>query len=372
VEEYEDLMRRCTLESLGNRVAAFVSSSLGAWAFLFACGGHRIPLAEPAAPLTSPTRLCGANEGLPACRGAVETEDLLRGPVALLGMADTPSGMQGAKLLTLRAHGRRGDVVLRAKWRAESTGDLLNEPRKELAAYAVQKLFLDESEYVTPPTVAYCFPVAEYARFDADAKPTFPGTDCIFGYASYWLEGVQTVNAARGSGQLGKGKGIWDAALFERDPEYRESVEDSNLLTYLINHGDAHGEQFVLQRFPRGLRAYVVDNSIAFRSIKNPMLLLRQDWSQIQVPALSRSAITRLQKLSPADFARLGNISELALSNGTLVNVRPSSPLASDGTTISWTGSRLRIGLTQGEIALVEAQTKDLLGRPDLDRLVSH
>jgi hypothetical protein len=71
------------------------------------------------------------------------------------------------------------------------------------------------------------------------------------------------------------------------------------------------------------------------------MLLLRQDWSTIQVPALSRSAIARLRNLTKADFARLGNISELVLRDGTLVNVRPSSALASDGTTISWTGSRL-------------------------------
>jgi hypothetical protein len=279
--------------------------------------------------------------------------------------------MQGAKLLTLRAHGRRGDVVLRAKWRAESTGNLLNEPRKELAAYAVQKLFLSEDEYVVPPTAAYCFPVAPYSRFDAKAKPTFPGADCIFGYASYWLEGVHTVSAARRAGQLGKGDGIWDAELFQRDPEYRDSVENSNLLTYLINHGDAHEEQFVLQQFPRGLRAYVVDNSIAFRSIKNPMLLLRQDWSHIQVPALSQGAVARLHNLTEADFDRLGNISELELRDRTLVNVHPSSPLASDGTTMTWTGSRLRIGLTQGEIGLVRAQTKDLLSRPDLDHLTS-
>jgi hypothetical protein len=340
--------------------------------FLLACGGHHLPLAPPAAPLTPPTRACGANEGYPACRSAGEIEELLRGPLELVGMTETPSGMQGARLLTLRAHGRRGEVVMRAKWRAESTGNLLNEPRKELAAYAVQKLFLDESEYVVPPTVAYCFPVSQYARFEAKATPTFPGANCIFGYASYWLEGVHTVSAARRAGQLGKGDGIWDAELFQRDPEYRDSVENSNLLTYLINHGDAHDEQFVLQRFPRGLRAYVVDNSIAFRSIKNPMLLLRQDWSRIQVPALSRGAVSRLHKLTEADFDRLGNISELALQDGTLVNVQPSTPLASDGTTMTWTGSRLRVGLTRGEVGLVHGQTKGLLSRPDLDHLTSH
>jgi hypothetical protein len=286
-------------------------------------------------------------------------------------MAETPSGMQGAKLLTLRTHGPWGEAVIRAKWRAQSTGDLLNEPRKELAAYAVQKLFLDEGELVVPPTVAYCFGAAEYARFDAKAKPSFQGTECIFGFVSYWLEDVKTVGAARQSGLLGPGAGIWEAKLFARDPEYRDSVSDSNLLTYLINHGDAHDEQFVLQQSPRGLRAYVVDNSIAFRSIKNPMLLVRQDWSQIQVPSLPRTAISRLRALTAADYARLGNIGELELRGGTLVNYRSAEPLASDGTTMSWTGSRLRIGLTRGEIALVQAQARDLLARADLEHLTA-
>ena len=50
----------------------------------------------------------------------------------------TPSGVQGARVLRLR----RGDggEVFRAKWRAHSTTTSRNSPRRELAAYAVQKL----------------------------------------------------------------------------------------------------------------------------------------------------------------------------------------------------------------------------------------
>ncbi len=336
---------------------------------LLGCGAKHIPLAAPAAPLTAPTRLCGPNEGHPECRSAGEIEALLSGPLTILGMADTPSGMQGAKVLTLRAHGAWGDSVIRAKWRPQSTEDLINEPRKELAAYAVQKLFLDESELGAPPTAAYCFEGAEYRRFVPKATPTFDGVDCVFGFLSYWLEDVKTVSAARRSGLLGPGSGIWDGQLFQRDPAYRESVSNSNLLTYLINHGDAHDEQFVIQRTPRGLRAFVVDNSIAFRSIGNPMLLLRQDWSQIQVPALSAKSISRLQRLTPSDLERLGNVTEMAVHDGKLMVAPSSEPLKSDGTTMTWTGSRLRIGLTKGEIALVEARAHDLLTRPDLERL---
>jgi hypothetical protein len=354
--------RRALDAGIGKCSVIFIALALG-------CSSKPSALAPPAAPLTPPTRLCGQNEGPPACRSASEIEALLAGPHELVGMADTPSGMQGAKLLTLRARGRSGEVVLRAKWRPQSSEDLINEPRKELAAYAVQKLFLEESELAAPPTVAYCFSGRVYRRFDPGAGASWEGVDCIFGVLSYWLEEVQSVKAARASGVLGEGAGIWDARLFEQSPAYRESVASSNLLTYLINHGDAHDEQFVLQETPRGLRAYVVDNSIAFLSVKNPMLLLREDWSQIQVPALPPKAIARLERLADADFARLGNIAELVVRDGTLVNTTPSEPMKSDGGAMTWTGARLRVGLTQGEIELVEARVRELRSRPDLAKL---
>jgi hypothetical protein len=326
---------------------------------------HHSPLAKPAAPLTPPTRWCGRQEGPPACRTTAQLESLLAS-ADLVGMADTPSGMQGAKLLTLDAHG----VVLRAKWRPQSSGDLINEPRKELAAYAVQKLFLDDVELVAPPTVARCFPLQSYRRFAPAEAATFPNTDCVFGFLSYWLEGVKTVGAARKADLLDDGTGIWDAERFEEDATYRGSVASANLLTYLINHGDAHEEQFVLEEAPRGLRAYVVDNSIAFRSIKNPMLLVRQDWSQIQVPWLPRAAVERLRRLTDADYERLGTVSELERREAQLVSIR-ATDAKSDGTALSWDRERLRLGLTPGEIELVRTRAGELLKRPDLATLSS-
>jgi hypothetical protein len=344
-----------------------VSASLFA-ASAWGCS-HGRPLASPAAPLTPPTRLCGEAESTPACRSATEVERLLA-EGELIGVADTPSGMQGAKLLTLEAEVKGRDVVLRAKWRPQSSADLINEPRKELAAYALQKLFLKDEELVAPPTVARCFPLEDYRKLVPDARATYPEVECALGFVSYWLEGVKTVGTARKEEMLGEGSGIWDARLFERDQTYRASVGSANLLTYLINHGDAHEEQFVLERAPRGLRAFVVDNSIAFRSIKNPMLLLRQDWSSIQVPRLGKHQVERLRALTDRDYAHLATVAVLEKrDDDELISLRTWKDEPSDGSAMTWNGRQLRIGLTPGEIELVRGRVGDLLRRSDLAKL---
>lgn len=334
-----------------------------------ACSKH-VPLAAPAAQLSVPTRLCATGDGPSTCRSAHQLEELLAGPLTVLGMADPPSGSQGAKLLTVRGISAGRPVVFRVKWRPQSSDDLLNESRKELAAYAVQKLFLGDAELVAPPTAARCLGLREYRAFAPNTAPTFREADCVFGFMSYWLEDVLTLRAARERGVLAAGDGIMDAGRFARDTVYRTSLANANLLTYTINHGDAHDEQFLLQNTAHGWRAFVVDNSISFQSIKNPMLLFREDWSQIRVPWLPKASIERLAKLTDDDYAGLGNVAEFERRGRELVAVRASERRAkSDGSTMSWTDDRLRVGLTKLEIELVKSRIVDLLARPDLAQL---
>jgi hypothetical protein len=51
-------------------------------------------------------------------------------------------------------------LIILAKWaRAAPGGDTFNNAlRYELAAYAIQELFLDQPDYVVPPTVARAVP----------------------------------------------------------------------------------------------------------------------------------------------------------------------------------------------------------------------
>ena len=355
-------MNCCMLQPLGWLAA--VALCLGG------CKGPR-PLAPPAAPLTPPSRLCAVGEKPPQCRSARQVEKLLSGELEILGMAPTPSGQQDAKILTLRARPGGRDVVFRAKWRAQSTGGIVNEPRKELAAHAVQKLFLDDAELAAPPTVPHCFPLDEYRAFVPDERPSFDGVDCVLGFLSYWLESVRTASAARKEGLLsGAGESFWDAARFEKDAMYRRSAENTNLLTYVIRHGDPHNAQFLLEPTPRGLRTYVVDNSIGFRSIKNPIYFIREDWSQIRVPRLRERTVERLRALTDEDFASLATVTELERQGRQLAVVATPAPSKGDESAMSWRGSRLRIGLTRGEIDLVQSRVRDLLARPDLARML--
>jgi len=329
------------------------------------CSKH-LPLARPAAPLTQPTRLCLGHEAPPSCRSPQQIEALIPAGPELLGLDDTPSGSQGAKILTLASTVRGERVVFRVRWRAQSSAGLINEPRKELAAYAVQKLFLSEQELVVPPTVAICLPLSEYRRFEPNEPPTFENIDCVLGFASYWLEGVEDVGAAQKSGTLRANGGIWDRRRFETDPVYRSSVSNANVFTYLINHGDAHEKQFMLERTPEGLRTYVVDNSIAFLSIKNPLLLVREDWSQLQIPYVPQQLVARIEALTVANLRALSSLAELEKQGRQLV---PSSPtrerVPTDGHAMSWQGSRLRIGLSNREIELVAARMRELVQRPE-------
>jgi len=97
-------------------------------------------------------------------------------------IADLEHRLQFEKFEVFRQHDARfeGDMaktlivrwsdqkVMRAKlkraaYRGQATN---NEPRYEIAAYRLQKLFLDPEEYVVPPTVLRSMPLEEYHKIE--------------------------------------------------------------------------------------------------------------------------------------------------------------------------------------------------------------
>lgn len=329
---------------------------------LLGCTSGNGRLADPAAPLTPPTKLCGEPAPNEPCRTVSEVEGWLRDPnLAILGVSSTPGGMQGAKVFTLAVPRGTTRVVFRAKWRSYASGGLINDPRKELGAYAVQKLFLEPHQAVVPPTTGRCFDLPKYKKqVERSATATFEGTSCVFGVLSYWLENVKDVEAAEEAGILDS-QSLYDEDLFEHNPTYRRSVADVNLLSYLVRHGDAHGKQFLLTTDTRH-RAYTVDNSIAFESIKNVMLLFREDWSQIQVPALARESIYRLASLKRADLDALTVVEQYENRGGQLVPVAVTPEVGADAG-VRWVGQQLKVGLTATELGGVWTRTREIVQR---------
>lgn len=323
------------------------------------------PPPRPAAPLTQPTRLCVTDAPHRPCRDALEVEGwLARADLEIAGVDLTPAGIQGAQVLTLRVPGPR-PVVFRAKWRPHSTTDVKNSPRRELAAHAVQKLFLASHEWVVPPSAPHCFALDAYrAAVDPRAQATFPQAPCVYGVLQYWLENVQTLPDAETAGWFDfADDGILDDDLFDSSAVYRDAIAAVNLVTYLIGHADSHWKQFLISKDRELPVTYSVDNSMSFGAKKNTRV--RQDWSQLRVPRLPRRQVERLRAAS-RDLSPLAAIAELAPQGGVLA-VAPAG--AARGRFpqhgFEWVDGRLRVRLTATEIASLRERLYELLERID-------
>jgi hypothetical protein len=273
----------------------------------------------------------------------------------ILNVRVTKSGFSRPKVVHLRFAGEGPDrqTVIRAKWKAAPPGGegFNNRPPRELAAYQVQELFLEPSEYVVPPTVGRCIPVEKHRGKIADRAPTFAGTRCVFGVMAYWLQNVTDEDAR-------------DMDRFRRDGAYRASLAHLNLLTHLIDHRDSRGANFLRSTDPRRPRVFAVDNGLAFGGFKNPLTIFMEDWSKIRVPALPRAQIEKLRGVRRDDLDRLAVVAQYENREGMLVTVPPTEPLAEDEG-VRAAGSIVQLGLTRREIDGIEARLRRLLERVD-------
>jgi len=269
----------------------------------------------------------------------------------LVGAAETPRGIQGARILTLRVPEDESTIVFRAKWRPYVGAGFGDVPRRELAAYAVQGLFLAPEQYVVPPTAPYCLDLAVFRqKVDPEARGTFADWDCVLGFLQYWLEPAKTLDEATAAGWLNAADGPLDRARFESDASYRETVAHLNLLTYLIDHDDSHSGQFVVTRHANLLRLYSVDHSLSFDAGANSTLSPSEDWSELQVPAIPDDKVARLASLGQHDLMRLRVIGRLERQGRRLVPALDLRSEQREARSVAWEGEFLNIGLTQGEL----------------------
>ncbi len=150
-----------------------------------------------------------------------------------------------------------GAPPLRVKLRkAEPGADAFNNvPRYDLAAYELQKLFIDPAEYVVPPTALRMIPRADFIKYQASVARTFSSADQVLAVVQYWLSDITVV------------ADVLDPARFESDALYARHIGQLNILTFLIEHREFERRQFphrqvadwrpcVLDRSWRGLRVH--------------------------------------------------------------------------------------------------------------------
>ncbi|MDX1396018.1 MAG: hypothetical protein R3195_16670 [Gemmatimonadota bacterium] len=244
----------------------------------------------------------------------------------------------------------------------EGADDFNNRPEYELAPYVLQKLFLDEADYVVPPTVARAFPIDRVREIVAMApgnpnpvEQTFrewPLTLCV---VQYWLQGVQPATNEE----------IDDEDRFEEDEAFARHAANFNLLTYLIRHGDSNEGNFMTSLDPANPRIFSVDNGVAFSSEASD----RGDyWRDLRFERFPASSIERLRALDLETLQRqLGVLAQLELQGGRFVPVEPGENLDA-GRAIRRTEDTIQIGLEEGEIRSLHGRLTDLLERVDSGR----
>lgn len=255
--------------------------------------------------------------------------------------------------ITLRADvSFGGSPPLRVKLRkAEPGADSFNNvPRYDLAAYELQKLFIDPAEYVVPPTTLRMVPLANFAQYSPGVERTFSAADQVLAVVQYWLNDITVV------------ADVYDASRFDVDPVYARYIGQLNVLTYLVEHRDSNVGNFLIGNAATGARVFSIDHGVAFASEDGDR---GEVWKDIRVNRLPSDTVARMRAITPLVLEqRLGVLAQWQLDNDRYVPVAPG-PNLSPNRGVRRKGKDLQMGLTKSEIAAVNRLLVRLLQRID-------
>ena len=262
--------------------------------------------------------------------------------------------------ITLKADVTFGDrAPFRVKVRkAEPGADTFNNvPRYDLAAYELQKLFLDPAEYVVPPTSLRMLPLDELRKYSPDVHRTFPGADEVLVVVQYWLNDILVV------------ADIFDPKRFDTDPVYARHIGQLNVFTYLIEHRDSNAGNFLISRAESGPRVFSIDHGVAFASAESDRGML---WKEMRVSRLPADLVARLRQITPAMLdEKLSVLAEWHLADGKYQAVAPGAKMSGAGG-VRRSGGTVQMGLKSTEIARVQKLLAALLGRVDRGEITTY
>ncbi|MEX1256697.1 MAG: hypothetical protein WEG36_03660 [Gemmatimonadota bacterium] len=272
-------------------------------------------------------------------------------PAVLIGTRSPNDRTQRVELLF------EDGTVLLTKWAPAPRGGnrFNNVPRYEIAAYEIQKLFLDEPDFVVPPTVPRIVSLEWYEAVNDDVDPTFSGAASVLVVLQYFLYGVTD-------------EGVFDLQRFEADSLYARHWANANLFTHLIWHSDSNPGNLLISTFDGNPRVFSVDNGVAFRS---PDSNRGTEWRTLHVNRFPGATVERLRGLSEARLrAELGVLAQFEIVDGELVRVGPAANL-DPGDGVREEDGVVQIGLTDREISEIWNRIEAFLARVDQGRLTT-
>ena len=245
-----------------------------------------------------------------------------------------------------------GKPPIRFKLRkAEPGADTFNNvPRYDMAAYELQKLFLDPNEYVVPPTALRFVSLAEFSKYSPGVVRTFPGAEQVLAVVQYWLQEVKVI------------ADVYNAETFAADPVYARHIGQLNIFTDLIDHSDSNAGNFLISRTTPGARVFSIDNGVAFASEESDRGKL---WKDLRVDRLPADTVERLRKITPEVLQQaLGVVGQWQLQDGKYVPV-PKGENLSPNQGVRREGDVLQMGLKKSEVSRIARALKNLLEKID-------
>ena len=238
---------------------------------------------------------------------------------ALLGSLEVRSGRDvehgQTRTARLTVYSAATDLEFEVKWKPAKPRlqGVNNSPRREIAAYVIQKLVLEPEGYVVPTTGLHCLePGATPGLWVGERN--LDGVSCVVGAASLWLQNVRYPV-----------KRIdWDRFL--SDPIYAHHAANMNVAAILMDHSDTHTRNMLVSQDAKNRRMFLIDNGIAFNSVfRSPF---SRDWNRVRVPALRRPTYQRVASLRRSDLDVLATVGELRRSeDGRFRPVEPGEPI---------------------------------------------
>jgi len=276
----------------------------------------------------------------------LETE-LASGRIEILSERYAGAGLTGASRVELRLLDQ--GLTVSAKWKPVPLflDGINNSPRKEIAAYHVQKLVLEPEDYVIPTSVARCIPAAEFPSPTKHSKGTLPDSNCELGIFSVWLENVTVPDM------------LLDSDRFEREAAYARHLGNFNLVTYLIRHHDGRRGNFLVSTNESDRRVFAVDNGVAFSGIWYNWFV--PNWNRIRVPAIPEDAIEKLRQIRELDLEPLAVVAEFHRDPNGGWSPRPSGIALDEDDGARLEGSVFQLGLTEDEIEDLYKRIEDLV-----------
>jgi hypothetical protein len=244
------------------------------------------------------------------------------------------------------------DIKWKFKKNVHGRVDSFNtSPRKELAAYALQKLFLDPEDYVVPTCLSFCIPRDRFMKRAGYAAATLEGTDCILGLASIWMVDVTVPDK------------LYDESRFLKDSTYAYFMSNFNLLTYLIQHRDPRKGQFLVSKNDKRRQVFSIDNGISFGFWAYNILI--KQWDRINLPALRKDSIDRLRTIQRQDLDFLGVLAQLELDDKGILRPKPVGKNLDPKKGAKYIDGILQYGLSKSEIDNVWDRIQNVIAEVD-------